>query len=142
MGTTMWGNRRCRCRWSRAEVSRCYVFMLMCRRPHHTHTPSFVILLFISGYRRRWKAPPSQGDGVIIRGGRLPPRRAAPRHRSHRPRCCDANAIDAAPVMPTPSMQRRRCNANDALSTTPLPSSALPRYQITSVFVGVSVAIA
>ena len=131
MGTTMRGDRCCRYSWSRAEVSRCDVLILMCTTP----TPySYPLLCYIIIYFRissSMEGAPPQGGGVIIRGGRLPPRRAAPRLRSHRRRYCDANAVVATPVMPTPSMQRQRrhqCSVAAIVAATVASSSTRPRH--------------
>ena len=103
----------------------------MKRRSHHTHTPSFCLQYYIFQDIVIATIELCEGGGVIIRGGRLPPRRAAPRLRSHRRRYCDANAVVATPVMPTPSMQRQRrhqCSAAAIVAATVASSSTRPRH--------------
>ena len=127
MGTTMRGDRRCRCRWSRAEVSRCYVFML-CADAHTILIPPPLLYYYlfqdivVDGRRPpsgRWRynswrpssSSTSRPSSPIAPSSML-------RCQRHRRGAGNANAIDATPT--TPSVQCRcHCRRNSGFIVNP-----------------------
>ena len=141
MGTTMRGDRRCRCRWSRAEVSRCDVLILCARRPRHAYPLLCYIIIYfrISSSMEgaplpgRWRyyswwpssSSTSRPSSTIAPSSML-------RCQRHRCGAGNADAIDATPT--TPSVQRRCHHRRNAAAIVNPPSAR--RHQSRTVVPG------